>query len=44
MPATVTQLFPVSSETREVFRASFDKKAYLLPHTLHEHPFSPYPH
>jgi len=38
MPATVTQLFPVSSETREVFRASFDKKAYLLPHTLHEHP------
>jgi len=38
MPATVTQLFPVSSETREVFRTSFDKKAYLLPHTLHQHP------
>jgi len=38
MPATVTQLFPVSSETRQVFRTSFDKKAYLLPHTLHQHP------
>jgi len=38
MPAAVTHLFENSAEERETFRAKFDKDAFLLNHTIHEHP------